>query len=55
MDTKQRIEYVTSLLNQAAVDNNWEAAIRFTFVLSLLRQDLIAEQESELKCLRKTG
>ncbi len=55
MDIKQQIQNVTKLLSEAVKSDNWEAAERFTFVLSLLRKDLIIEQEQLIAILRKVG
>lgn len=55
MDIKKHLEYVTELLEEAAERGNWEAAIRFTYLISLLRKDLIAEQDLVILNLRKAG
>jgi hypothetical protein len=55
MDIKQHMIYVTKLLEEASLAKNWEAAIRFTYLLSILRQDLILEQEKIIADLRKAS
>lgn len=53
MDIKDCITYVYKLLEEAVKIGNWEAADRFTFVLSLLRKDLIDEQERVIELLER--
>lgn len=55
MDTKKHILYVNELLKQAVLDNNWEAAVRFTFLLSILKNDLIIEQDRLIQSLRRVS
>lgn len=55
MTIREQITYVTKLLSEAVLSGNWEAASRFTFVLSLLRKDLILEQEQLILNLRRAG
>lgn len=55
MTIKEHIQYVETLLASAVKHDDWDAATRFTFVLCILRQDLIIEQERLINNLRRVS
>lgn len=55
MDIREHMKYVYRLLEDSFYNGDWEASFRFTFVLYLLRRDLILEQDKLINDLRKVG
>ncbi len=55
METRKQIEETKQMIKEAVLSNDIEAALRLTWVLSLLRQQLIMEQDAVITNLRRTG
>jgi hypothetical protein len=53
MDISKHIAYVKQLQKEAVLNNNWEAADRFGWLLYLLYKDLAEERSNTINSLRR--